>query len=258
VEPQFIYRCPENAPTRDKRLPDRVIQAHSKGVFCLVSVFRECYIAGKTFKLMSVFHRAVTSLRHLDMARPLCALFSLVIGMVLPAMALNPDRQTTQYGHTAWRLDEGIFPSAPHAIAQTADGYLWIGTETGLVRSDGVRIVPWTAPTGQALASISIYSLAGTRDGGLWIGTGAGLASWKGEKLLTYPETAGRINSIIETQTEPYGRCARGREIQGGRFAMSTVPGPDATAHGMGSLSPTHKLWPTTAMGGFGLPAPRV
>ena len=159
----------------------------------------ECYIAGKTLKLVSVFHRSVTSLKHFDRARPLFNLFSLVIGMVCPAMALNPERQITQYGHTAWRLDEGTFPSAPHAVAQTVDGYLWIGTETGLVRSDGVRFVSWTAPAGQALASTSIYSLAGTRDGRLWIGTGAGLASWKDGKLWTYPETAGRINSIIET-----------------------------------------------------------
>jgi ligand-binding sensor domain-containing protein/signal transduction histidine kinase len=140
----------------------------------------------------------VSTLKHFDKARSLCALFSLIIGMVCPAMALNPDRQITQYGHTALRLDEGIFPSAPHAVAQTADGYIWIGTETGLVRFDGVRFIPWTAPAGQALPSTGIYSLAGTRDGGLWIGTGAGLASWKGGKLIAYPETTGRVNAIVE------------------------------------------------------------
>ena len=132
---------------------------------------KPCYIERKSFKLVSVFLRAVTTLISFDKARRPCALIFLFIGMVCPAMALNPDRQITQYGHTAWRLDEGIFPSAPHAIAQTADGYLWIGTETGLVRFDGVRFVAWTAPAGQSLPSTSIYSLAGTRDGGLWIGT---------------------------------------------------------------------------------------
>jgi len=153
----------------------------------------------KTFKLFKVSFGGVTRLKQFGRARPLLAAPVLLIGMTYPARALNPERQITQYGHTAWRLDEGTFESATHAITQTADGYLWIGTETGLLRFDGVRFVPWIAPPGQILASTSIYSLAGTRDGGLWIGTGAGLALWKNGRLRTYPETAGRINSMVET-----------------------------------------------------------
>src|SRR5215471_17014737 len=65
------------------------------------------------------------------------AVFPLSILFALPLWALNPARHVSQYGHTAWRLQDGILPAAPHAIAQTSDGYLWIGTEAGLIRFDG-------------------------------------------------------------------------------------------------------------------------
>src|SRR5262249_8532560 len=63
-----------------------------------------------------------------------------------PAAALDTNVRITQYRHTAWRVEEGAFESAPNVIAQTADGYIWIGTDSGLVRFDGVRFQPWTPP----------------------------------------------------------------------------------------------------------------
>ena len=39
-------------------------------------------------------------------------------------------------------IQDGIFNGTPVAIAQTQDGYIWIGTQAGLVRFDGVRFVP--------------------------------------------------------------------------------------------------------------------
>jgi signal transduction histidine kinase len=59
------------------------------------------------------------------------------------AWAVNPNRQITQYAHTAWRIQDGFFNDVPTAVTQTTDGYLWIGTKTGLMRFDGVRFVPW-------------------------------------------------------------------------------------------------------------------
>ena len=54
----------------------------------------------------------------------------------------------TQYAHTAWRVRDGYFPGQPTAIAQTMDGFLWIGTQNGLIRFDGVRFMPWEPPAG--------------------------------------------------------------------------------------------------------------
>ena len=68
-------------------------------------------------------------------------------------------------------------------MAQTPDGYLWLGTEFGLLRFDGIRSIPWEPPAGQHLPDKDITDLLVTRDGTLWIGTAAGLVTWSGGKL---------------------------------------------------------------------------
>lgn len=128
-----------------------------------------------------------------------CWLGLLVLGWN-PAEALDPARPISQYAHTALRIEDGVFSGAPHAITQTNDGYLWIGTEAGLVRFDGVRFFTWTTPDGKPLFSPSIYSLLGARDGSLWIGAGISLARVKNGEVFNYAEPLGRINSIVEDQ----------------------------------------------------------
>jgi signal transduction histidine kinase/ligand-binding sensor domain-containing protein len=104
-----------------------------------------------------------------------------------PAAAVNPERHISQYGHTAWRTQDGFFNGTPYAIKQTADGYLWIGTANGLLRFDGVRFVRWTPPPGKQLPSSVIGGLLAARDGSLWIGTMRGLSHWTGKDLVNYP-----------------------------------------------------------------------
>lgn len=111
--------------------------------------------------------------------------------------ALDPAIQLSQYGHTAWRVREGYFSSAPLAIAQTKDGRLWIGSEGGLVQFDGVRFVPWKPPDNTPLPDNGIFTLLGTSDGSLWIGTSKGLARWKDNKLTVYA-TSGRFLALLE------------------------------------------------------------
>jgi signal transduction histidine kinase/ligand-binding sensor domain-containing protein len=85
------------------------------------------------------------------------------------------------------------------AIAQTPDGYLWLGTDSGLFRFDGIKAVPWQPPPGKQLSSNYVSRLLVGRDGTLWIGTLKGLASYKDGKLTDYPEVAGaRILSLLQ------------------------------------------------------------
>jgi len=115
------------------------------------------------------------------------------------AFALDPALDISQYAHTAWRVRDGFGKGPIHSIAQTPDGYLWLGTESGLLRFDGVRAVPWQPPAGEHLPGTVVMSLLVSRDGALWIGTGKGLASWKDGKLTDYSELAGWIvGSLIE------------------------------------------------------------
>ncbi len=115
------------------------------------------------------------------------------------AFALNSSLDVSQYAHASWKISEGFSEGIIRSIAQTADGYLWLGTEFGLRRFDGVRAVPWEPPAGQHLPSTDIRSLQGARDGRLWIGTVSGLASWKDRELTHYPELDGQvIEALLE------------------------------------------------------------
>src|ERR1051325_11108824 len=80
------------------------------------------------------------------------------------ALALNPALDVSQYAHTSWKIRDGFTKGYIRAITQTPDGYLWLGTEFGLVRFDGVRPVPWQPPPDQPLPSGVIFSLLAARD----------------------------------------------------------------------------------------------
>ena len=108
-----------------------------------------------------------------------------------PAFALDPGLDVDQYVHTSWKIRDGFAKSTIHAIAQTPDGYLWLATDSGLSRFDGVRSAPWPAPPGQDLPSRQVLRLLAARDGTLWVGTSNGLASLKDGRLTPYPELAG-------------------------------------------------------------------
>jgi ligand-binding sensor domain-containing protein len=104
------------------------------------------------------------------------------------AYGLDPALDVSQYAHTAWTVRDGFSRGNIYAMAQTPDGFLWLGTEFGLFLFDGVRSIPWQPPAGQQLPEQNINALLVTRDGTLWIGTFAGLATWSGGKLTWRPE----------------------------------------------------------------------
>src|ERR1700740_273070 len=94
------------------------------------------------------------------------------------AFASGSSLDICQYAHTSWKVRDGFTKGTISSIAQTPDGYLWLGTEFGLLRFDGVRAVPWQPSAAQYLPSSYVHSLLAARDGRLWIGTAEGLASW--------------------------------------------------------------------------------
>ncbi len=125
-----------------------------------------------------------------------CVCFVTVLCLRTSTWAVDPSTHISQYAHTAWRIQDGIFGGAPNAIVQTNDGYLWIGTHNGLVRFDGVRFSSWTPPNGK-LSSNAIFSLLAGKDGGVWIGTADDLALLKDGNLTNYSDMMGRVNAIF-------------------------------------------------------------
>jgi signal transduction histidine kinase/ligand-binding sensor domain-containing protein len=115
------------------------------------------------------------------------------------AFPLDPSLDVSQYAHTAWRIRDGFAKGIITAFAQTPDGYLWLGTESGLLRFDGVRNTPWPPPAGTALPDDRIRALLAARDGTLWIGTAHGLVGWNGLKLIQYPQFDDTyVNALLE------------------------------------------------------------
>ena len=98
----------------------------------------------------------------------------MILSCSASAFALQASLDISQYAHTAWKTVDGFSKGLIRSIAQTPDGYLWLGTEFGLLRFDGVRAVAWEPPQREHLPSSDIRSLQGARDGRLWIGTSAG------------------------------------------------------------------------------------
>src|SRR5882672_7770909 len=85
------------------------------------------------------------------------------------AQALDPNRVLAQYMREHWGSEKGFTGGSVTALAQTPDGYLWIGTEKGLIRFDGFsflnfpQAIPTTLPIGP------VQALASDEQGNLWI-----------------------------------------------------------------------------------------
>jgi ligand-binding sensor domain-containing protein len=138
----------------------------------------------------------------MSMARHAVSAIGLLLVCCPWASALNPALDVSQYAHTSWKFRDGFAKREIYAMAQTSDGYLWLGTGSGLFRFDGVRAVAWQPPNDQPLPSSNVLTLVAARDGTLWIGTRNGLASWKNGRLTQYQELAGlQINALLEDHT---------------------------------------------------------
>src|SRR3984957_4787404 len=151
----------------------------------------------RTSLLSSFFPR-----RKLSIARCLLLFPVFYFVFVGRLAALDPARPIAQYGHTAWRIQDGTVDAAGE-ITQTADGYLWLGTSNGLLRFDGVKFVRYNPP-GLNLPTRGFTFLLGSRDGSLWIGTTSGLRRLKDRRLQNYAatnETSG-IRTIIDDDEE--------------------------------------------------------
>src|SRR5271165_160412 len=105
--------------------------------------------------------------------------FATLLGGSLAAPALEPSTPLANYGRQAWVMENGLPQNTVQALLQTRDGFVWLGTEVGLVRFDGNGFAVFDRNSSPALPGNDIRCLLETRDGALWIGTSEGLARWK-------------------------------------------------------------------------------
>jgi signal transduction histidine kinase/ligand-binding sensor domain-containing protein len=105
--------------------------------------------------------------------------------LVSTAWALDPHKTLTQYSRHTWGQQDGLPQDTIKSITQTADGYLWLGTDEGLARFDGFEFKVFSRP-GSDLPANSIAALAASPDGTLWIGTSSGLGQYRDGHFRIY------------------------------------------------------------------------
>lgn len=103
-----------------------------------------------------------------------------------PVPVPTTTRPPTRYGVDVWDASTGLLSSRIRSIAQTPDGYIWLGTDNGLLRFNGVTFTSFGVHTG-SLRDNEVGALAPDGDGGLWIGTfGGGLTHMSRGRFVTY------------------------------------------------------------------------
>ena len=133
------------------------------------------------------------------MPHRLAALLALVsVWLCFPyrAYSLDPHKQLAQYSHTLWTPENGLPPDAIHTLAQTTDGYLWLGTDEELVRFDGYQFVTFSHARGD-LPGSRVTALAASPDGSLWIGTEDGLTRYRDRQFHTFTVKDGLPDNYI-------------------------------------------------------------
>ena len=115
----------------------------------------------------------------------------LAIPMSVPAVALDSEHAVNGFSHSSWTAKDGL-PGAVLSLAQTTDGFLWIGGSDGLFRFDGLVIERYTPQNGSLLHDTVLTELFASPDGGLWIGYNQGGASFlKNGKIINFTEHDG-------------------------------------------------------------------
>ncbi len=155
--------------------------------------------------------------------------------------ALDPSVPLSQLGHEVWTSDSGLPQNSITAILQTRDGYLWLGTQEGLVRFDGVRFRIFDTRNTEAFGDDWVQALIETRDGALWIGTVTGLIRMQHGEFRKFP-AGGLDTAVVEALFESRDGAVwvasnlGASRIQGGRVRTYTdcegLPGIDVRSIG--------------------------
>jgi signal transduction histidine kinase/ligand-binding sensor domain-containing protein len=121
----------------------------------------------------------------------------LFIGTKPAQASLDPNLSLTQYIHQNWQVEAGLPQVSVSSVAQTPDGYLWLGTEGGLVRFDGISFRVYDKRSTPEIPANVISALLAGREGTLWIGTQGGLVRLRNKAFRAFGTAEGLTSSSI-------------------------------------------------------------
>jgi signal transduction histidine kinase/ligand-binding sensor domain-containing protein len=173
---------------------------------------------------------------------------ALLASSSVAVFALEPSTPLKNFGRQGWVMENGLPQNTVQALAQTRDGFLWLGTEVGLVRFDGVGFQVFDKNSTPGLPGNDVRCLMVANDGSLWVGTGDGLARLKNGSVTAFTTSNGlpdnSIHAVVEDQSEllmVYTDSGRAK-LTGGRFeadrdwrpgtTIAAVSGPEMPGAG--------------------------
>jgi ligand-binding sensor domain-containing protein/signal transduction histidine kinase len=139
---------------------------------------------------------------HLCLVRPLIVAVGFLLIGGTRCVALDPNRSLRELGHQIWMTESGLPQNTVQSITQTRDGYIWIATQEGLARFDGVNFAIFNKENTPQLKSNDIRFLREDSQGGLWISTSYGLIRRQNDQFTTFTVSEGlpdnSVGQIVE------------------------------------------------------------
>src|ERR1019366_4912596 len=170
--------------------------------FCVIAPLRTCAYANVIDRLIGAedpctITWVTMTAKCRSRSWKIAGLFVLAGASLQPATRSTVRNPNAAYGVDFWQEADGFAQSRVRAIVQTRDGYVWLGTDGGLVRFNGETFTAFTTQTG-ALKDNEIWALQEDAGGGLWIGTyGGGLTYLKDGRFRTYTTADGLPDDVI-------------------------------------------------------------
>jgi len=167
-----------------------------------------------------------------------------------PARALDPSKKLTQYVHRTWQTPEGLSQTSVYSVTQTRDGYLWIGTQSGVLRFDGVEFNPVRALQANALGDVWARSMLEDGGGRLWILTNDyQLIRIAGGKVKVFSEEDGLptqyFSCLVRGAGENVWACTPTGLVrfQGDQFEVHESPAQIGRRPDAGCRASDGKIW---------------
>ena len=152
-----------------------------------------------------------------------CGLMLILLGP--GAVALEPTTPLANYNRQGWAIENGLPQNTIQALAQTTDGFLWLGTEVGLVRFDGSGFAVFDTNSQPKLPGSDVQCLLATRDGALWVGTSEGLARLKDADVQIFTTRTGLPGDDIRALKEELDETIL-VTTENGAVEVSRTPSP--------------------------------
>ncbi|MFL6255847.1 MAG: two-component regulator propeller domain-containing protein [Pyrinomonadaceae bacterium] len=171
-----------------------------------------------------------TSRRTKCSALPLKLLIPVLLVCAGSAGGLDAGRAAGEFARRAWQTDSGLPQNTVHSIAQTREGYVWVATEEGLARFDGLSFKIFDRQNTPALKSNDVRELlAGVKTGDLWVCTAAGVARLSNGQWQTFTTADGLASDDVAAAYEDragvvwFATSAGLSRYAGGKFTSFTT-----------------------------------